>query len=917
VETAVAGRDGERRRIAGWLDALPERSGGLSLVGEAGIGKTVLWREAVSEAVERGWRVLVAQPAEGETILGYSAIADLLEPAVDELGALPDPQREALEVALMRARPRHPLSEQAVAVGTAALLRRLAEGGPLLVAIDDAQWLDPSSAEALTFALRRMPPAGFGLITTIRSPDGSLPLGLDRAEPHERIDLGPLSLGALHHLLREHLDHMFGRPTLVRLSEASRGNPLFALELGRALLRSGAEAGPGRPLPVPESLRDLIAGRLDTVSPTARRVLLAVAAAPTPTVEVVEQVTSAEGLAEAEATRLVEVRNGRVVSAHPLVAEACYEAASTADRRAVHAALAGLARGVEERARHLALSGPVGAPEVAATLHEAATLAAERGAKDSAVDLARLAVEHTEPGDDDRWPRLLLLGELLFRTGDSAAAVAELEAVRIGSTDRLSKARALQHLAHIAWEADTAERGVALAEEGLALLDPSDPVELRAALHTTLAGVLLSDLEASADHSAAALELLLSSSDPDPGLLSAALVQAASTDFLVGRGLEEERYLRAAALEEQTVAPRLAEGALACLAADRKYADHLDRARADLLALLGRAESEDESSVPYALSHLPQLELWAGNWDEAEGWARRHLELAERMGQSAQLRQANFNLALVASYRGEGASARGLAEELLSDARADGDTWSEASACALLGFVSASDGDPAGAARHLGRWNDIYLAMGLVEPGRRRLMADYLESLVSIGELDEARAQLEDFEVLSARVDRPSGLGQAARVRAVLAGAEGDMDRAQQAVADGHAAYARVGLPFDRARLLLIEGGLQRRLRQKRGAREAFTAARDTFEALGAVAFAARAAAELDRVDPAPGGVVDLTPTEQRVARLLAEGRTVRAVAELAFMSPKTVEAHLTRVYRKLGISSRAELGARLGQDEG
>ena len=151
-------------------------------------------------------------------------------------------------------------------------------------------------------------------------------------------------------------------------------------------------------------------------------------------------------------------------------------------------------------------------------------------------------------------------------------------------------------------------------------------------------------------------------------------------------------------------------------------------------------------------------------------------------------------------------------------------------------------------------------------------------------------------------------------MRALLRAGEGDLDGALDAVAEGLAAYERVDLPFDRARLRLVEGGLYRRTRQKRSARDALEDARGPSCDLGAATFAARAAAELDRIDPGAGGRLDLTPTERRIAGLLAEGRTVKAVAELAFMSPKTVEAHLTRVYRKLGINSRAELGARLAQ---
>ena len=250
---------------------------------------------------------------------------------------------------------------------------------------------------------------------------------------------------------------------------------------------------------------------------------------------------------------------------------------------------------------------------------------------------------------------------------------------------------------------------------------------------------------------------------------------------------------------------------------------------------------------------------------------------------------------------------------LLSEAESDGDTWSEGSARGLLGLVCANDGDAAGAATHLRRWNDIYLEIGLLEPGRRRLMGDFLEALVGSGEAAEAEAHLEEFEALARKLDRPSGLGQATRVRAVLRAGEGDLDGALEAVAEGLEVYGRVGLPFDRARLRLVEGGLHRRTRQKKAARTALEEAHRTFLDLGAATYAQRAAAELDRIDPGSGGSLDLTPTERRIAGLLAEGRTVKAVAELAFMSPKTVEAHLTRVYRKLGHQQPGRAGRPAG----
>jgi hypothetical protein len=459
VEVALAGRARERGRIAVWLDSIPHGSSALTVTGQAGIGKTALWRETVALAQARGWQVLTALPAEGEAMLGYSAINDLLDPITARLVELPEPEREALEVALMRAEPRHQLSEQAVSAGTASLLRRVSRSGPLLVAVDDVQWLDRSSAEVLSHVLRHLPSAGVGVLTTARvEPHDAMPTGLDDAVSNQRINLTPLGPNELDRLLHDHLGRRFNRPTLARISEASRGNPLFALELARALIRTDREIKPGQPLPVPGSLRHLITERLSTSSAAARKLLLAVAAAPSPPIDVLEAVLGKGALAEAERSGLVELRAGRAVSAHPLVAEAAYELATTAERRAMHATLAAHARRVEDRARHLALAGQSSNREIAEALHQAAMQATARGAGDTALELARLAVEHSSADGDDRWSRLLLLGELSFRAGDTSDAIVALERVRGGSADRLTRARALQLLAHIAWETDSLER---------------------------------------------------------------------------------------------------------------------------------------------------------------------------------------------------------------------------------------------------------------------------------------------------------------------------------------------------------------------------------------------------------------------------------------------------------------------------
>ena len=252
----------------------------LVLEGEPGIGKTTLWLAGVEAARQQGRVVLQARPAEAERDLSFSALGDLLEPAAGRLEELSPPRRRALQVALLLSSGETAAPDaRAVGLATLDLLRVLAEQGPLVVALDDTQWLDPPSRETLAYALRRLEREPVGLLTARRARAETLALG-----ETERIVIGPLSLGALHEVIRSRASTTLARPTVVRVHETSGGNPFFALELVRAL--DGRELRPGDPLPVPATLRDVTASRFEPLGPDTREVLLYVAALARPTVEV-------------------------------------------------------------------------------------------------------------------------------------------------------------------------------------------------------------------------------------------------------------------------------------------------------------------------------------------------------------------------------------------------------------------------------------------------------------------------------------------------------------------------------------------------------------------------------------------------------------------------------------------------------
>jgi len=320
-------------------------------------------------------------PSRGGGDASFAALVDLFGERLDEgLIALSGPRRRALEVALLIREAGSEASDQrAIALAFLDVLRAFAEQGAVLVAVDDIQWLDTSSARVLQFAFRRLRDERIGLLATLRDERGiRMPLDLDNLE---RLSLGPLSLGSLHQLLKKRLGLNLTRPEIARLHEVTGGNPFFALELGRELGRAKARPAPGLPLPVPGSLMELLGGRLDRLPKRTREVLLSASALGRPTAEVLaiahgEQ--TEEALERAVSAGVIELEDSRVRFSHPLLAAVCYGEVPIRKRRAAHRRLAEAVSDAEERSRHLALAanGPDGS--VVDALAGAAELAAGR-----------------------------------------------------------------------------------------------------------------------------------------------------------------------------------------------------------------------------------------------------------------------------------------------------------------------------------------------------------------------------------------------------------------------------------------------------------------------------------------------------------------------------------------------------------
>lgn len=910
----VLGRDSEQQRLSRFLESLREGPAACVFEGEAGIGKTALWRDGVARARAASFRVLWCAPAEVEAALSYSALADLLvgvEPEI--LAALPPPQRDALEIALLRAGPGDAAaSQRAIATATVSVLGSLAALAPLLVAVDDVQWLDRPSARVLEFAVRRLAGHPVGFLLSLRRPtDGPVPLGLDRAvggERLERIRVSGLSAGALHQLIKGRLGGTFSRAGLLRLHSATGGNPFFALELAASLLRAGAPAA-GEALPVPDNVRELVAARLRRLPGSTRQALLFAAASPNPTVGMLRHAMSASSkqmltrCAAAEAAGVIVVEGETVRFNHPLFASAIYAAASIDERRETHRRLAALASNPEQRARHLALGTEVPDGAVASIVAEAALDVRRRGAPDAAAELAELAIRLTPADEPDALDRRALeLGYYLAEAGDTEPA----RVVLLTVADRPGRlqARALLDLAGLDYWGEGSAPAVARCEQALAAA--SGERALEAACHAELAVYCDFDAARSERHARTALDLLDAEGDgADPDTLIDALLGAARASLLLGRGLPPDLVARAYECESRAETSIHRSRVGGQLGQWLKYTDDFAGSRARLEEALAQAGQEgDEGSTPNVLMHLAQLECWSGNWPLASRYAEESFELAEQVGQ-------NFGgppavRALVDAHRGNVERARVTVESRLEVVQ----PIAVPLYLRALGFLELSLGNAAGAEPLLSRAVENAESFGIREPGVYRVHADLIEVLIGTGKLDRAEAVLAEFEQQARANSVPWSLATSARCRGLLLASHAELDAAERSLEDALHEHERLPMPFERARTLLVLGLLQRRRNERRRAHDLLTQALAIFDELGAPLWAARTRRELRPLGGRPTSPVTLTPAEQRVADLAGSGMTNRQVAAALFISPKTVESSLARVYRKLEIHSRAELGA-------
>jgi len=877
----------------------------LLLTGGPGIGKTALWERGLRLARDRGVRVLAARASGAEAELSFAGLFDLLEGIdVGSVGGLPGPQRRALEAALLRAEPMAAAPQRfAIAAGFLSVLRSLAASAPLLVAVDDLQWLDAASAEVLAFAARRAGGQRFRFLLSRRSGfatgvEGALGLAVMRTA-----EVGPLSPSATRRLLSQCLGLTMPPRTLRRLFDVTQGNPLLALELGRALA-GGRTWAIGAEPPVADLAGNPFGARVAKLPASAHRALLVTALSGHLSLPQLMAVADHAAVDELVAAGLLVSDSDRVRLSHPLVAVAARRHSRIGERRALHLALADVAGDQTLRARHLALSVPSQDSAIAGTVAAAATAAARRGAAHDAAELAEHALRLT-PAPAAEYPgRLLALAECLLTVGE-VSRVTELLRPRIGELPA-GELRARAHLL-LGMDADLLEHEDHLEQ---ALANSRNAPALRAtALAMKSLLLALSRIERIGEAEALAVE-------------AHRLARSAGAEIVehAQSALTWARILRGQPVENVTERfPGMAgnpgpyEGSAGRPAAVQlAFGGRIAEARAALRRLLVLTDERGETRFSGVLTlHLCELELRAGELREAS-------RLLDEWAESGVLEGVETAYArcrcLLASLRGRPDEVERWAAAAIGPAatRRRWNMWDELEVLRARGIAALYLHEPERAAGTLGRVWEHTLREGVADPGAFPVAADLVEALVWLGRTAEVDVVTGRLRELAERQEHRWALATVSRCTAVARLASGYDEPAAARLADAAASYGELGLRFDRARSLLWLGQAARRARKRTAARRALETASAEFDALGSPGWAGQADAELDLLGArrvASAG--DLTAAEQRVVDLAASGLSNKQIARRLFVAVHTVEVHLAHAYAKLGVHSRAQLASR------
>jgi DNA-binding CsgD family transcriptional regulator len=906
-ELMLLGREAECRRIDALLARARAGSSGVLVIrGEPGIGKTALLDHAAATAGRA--RVLRASGVESEVEIAFAGLHELLRPVLDAIDRLPDPQAAALRSAFGLTADGSTTGPLAGAA-TLALLGALAEDGPVLVLLDDAQWLDGPSAAALMFAARRLLADAVTVIVSLRA-DAAGADALALAS-FEGLLLSGLADGPARALLEAHCGRPVPAATASWLQAETGGNPLALVELAADAPR--LRPGPvGDHVPVSARIEHAFGRRLDGLPAAALTALVVTAVADAADIAPVLSAAAAlggtlAGLEAAEAAGLVVLDAGRVAFRHPLVRSVVLGRVAPSDRRAAHRAYAAAVAASDDRRAWHAAAGAVAPDEaIASALAETGARAAHRGGHAAAAHALEQAARLT-PEPEQRAVRLRRAAEAAWLAGDGQRALAALDEAAplpVGTALRADAEHLRGRVLARRGPVPLAIRVLREGAEAVAADAPGRAAEMFAeAAFATVYGDLGEEMDRLAQRAAA----LAPPGDARARCLATTALGAA----LVLRGQPDATAVlrQAARLAEAT--PELREDVR--LAAWIGVAPAFMRADAEAYAPLERAiglarERGAVGVLPFALFYRGVAELSGPRWTEAAATFAESIRLAEETGLAVDAVASLAGLARLEARRGTGAE---HAATVLLRARAAGMPFFEVWALHAQGEL-ALGGDDADAAVAAFEAKQRVLDEHRMEDADLSPAPELAEARLRLGDEPGARAAAAAALAGAQAKRRPWALARATRAEALTTADDGTALAAFAAALELHALASDT---FEAARTRLCLGERLRRTGRRAGARPELRAALEDFERLGAAPWADRAGAELRATGETvrrrdPSSLDELTPQELRIALMLAGGATTRQAAGTLYLSPKTVEYHLRHVYLKLGVNSRAALAA-------
>jgi DNA-binding CsgD family transcriptional regulator len=909
----LLGRARERQEIGNALTrARSGVSATLALAGEPGIGKTALLDYAAREAA--GMRLLRARGIESEAQIPFGSLLELIRPALPLLGKIPGPQAAAMESALAL-RPGTGQERFAVGAATLSLLAAYAEDAPVAVVIDDAHWLDGSSAQALLFAFRRLVADPIAVLIAVREGEASLLDGADLPT----LRMGGLTSDEAAALVRGLAPDGLAPETAIRLYAATAGNPLALLELAPDA-RDLALAPEGAPVLVSATITRAFLRRVGTLDEATRHALVLAASSDTGDLPTLARAAAQLGLdlsvlAAAEGSGLVMFDAGTVEFRHPLARSAIYADAPAGQRRDAHRALAAALpdRDVDRRAWHLAAAATGPDEPASAALEQAGA----RGRDRSAYATAAAAYERAGrlAADPERRARLLLEAvEAGWLAGLADRAVALLDEARTLTADPALLVEIDGLAGHIAARRGPVMLGHAILAEAARRADPERAVTMLAeAANACFYAGKPAEMLVVAERARAILPANASVGARFMAAMAAGMARVLGGDAAAGA----EALHQATELAESSAELREDLRLMPWLAVGPLFLRETGTERSLLEPLLRTARARTAvGALPFMLNLIARDQATTDRWAIAEATYQEAIDLARESGQQTELTFGLAGLAWLQARRGREQECRHCAAEALRLAADLGMGLHEIWATAALGELELGLGDPAQAAGHFERLQWLLASLGITDvdlsPG-----ADLVEAYLRLGRQNAAQQVATQFVTAANAKGQPWSLARALRCQGLLAASDSGFAGAfEQALAQ----HALTPDSFEAARTRLAYGERLRRARNRVLAREQLRAAAEAFERLDARPWADRAHAELaatgeTRRTRDPRTLEELTPQELQIAVLLTGGRTTREAAAALFLSPKTVEYHLRHVYQKLGVHSRDELARVLAAD--